>query len=172
MSARQLIEIGTYLIRDHIKANISTALADIRVDRADAKVSTEPPQSQSYFFYPKAKGYKTPAIFIIGDAIDFNQETYQANFVRGAARFNVTALVEDRMAELVTIKAWRYQAALHAILDQANLVDANSKLKIFVRVSNVELSPLYSDTVDENSPKAVFRKEAVLALTVEHCENF
>jgi hypothetical protein len=76
------------------------------------------------------------------------------------------------MAELVTIKAWRYQAALHAILDQANLVDANSKLKIFVRVSNVELSPLYSDTVDENSPKAVFRKEAVLALTVEHCENF
>jgi hypothetical protein len=172
MSARQLLEIGTYLIRDKIKSDIVTALAEVRTDRDDKKVSTEPPLTQSYFFYPKARAYKTPAVFIIGDSIDFRQEAYQANFVRGAARFNVTIVVEDRMAELVTIKAWRYQAALHAILDQANLIDPDSKLKVFVRVSNVELSPLYSDTEDESSPRALFRKEAVLALTVEHCENF
>jgi hypothetical protein len=72
MSVHYLAETAVNEIQSLIKDNISDVLAALRTDRGDAKVSTEPPQS--YFFYEEAKGYRTPAVFIIARNIDFQKE--------------------------------------------------------------------------------------------------
>lgn len=169
MNARKLLEGDVDLILTHIKTNIAAALADVRADRTDPIVTTEPPKS--YFIYPMAVGYKTPAVFVIGDSMQFMQPN-GPNFIKALSSINVTVLIEDRTAERLTIKAFRYMAALHEVLEQTNLQTADNKLKIVCKVTRAENSPLYSTKEDESAPDNVFRKEVSLFLEVDHWENF
>lgn len=162
-----MIEKDVDLILEYVQANLPAALAAVRAQRADKLVTTENPQS--YFIYPKARGYKTPAVFVIGEAMDFNQEGFGSNFVPAVSTVNVSVLVEDRNADLLTRKVYRYLSALHEVLEQATLQSSDDEVKIFVRVSRSQISPLYSNSDKES--ETVFRKEAALYLTVEHREN-
>lgn len=168
MTGRQLIETDIDLIETQIKSNIATALADVRTQRADPTVSTEPPNG--YYIYEKSQAYRCPAVFIIGDRIDFKKLEKQANFIDAVSRINVTVLIEDKDAERLTIKAWRYQAALHEVLDQVQLTSADSRVKITIVVMNASFSPLYSLTQDPTAANAIFRKEVVLECDVHHYE--
>jgi hypothetical protein len=171
MGARKLLEGDVDLILAHIKANISAALAAIRADRADAAVTTEPPPKDAYFTYPRAVGYQTPAVFVVGDSMAFLQES-GPNFIKAISSVNVTVLIEDRTASRLVIKSYRYMCALHELLEQTTLITADEKLKIVCKVTRAENSPLYSTSEDESAVENVFRKEVSLFLDVEHWENF
>ncbi len=168
MIGRQLVETDIMLMKAYMKANMPQALADVRTQRADKLVTTEPPTD--YYIYPKAQGYRTPCVFIIPERIDFKKTERQANFIDGITRVNVTVLIEDRDAERLYIKAWRYQAALQGILDGTQLTSADQRVKITIVVMNAAFSPLYSTSQDPSAPNAVFRKEVSLECDVYHYE--
>lgn len=168
MSVSYLAETAVREIQSLIKAEIAAVLADLRADRGDSKVSTEPPQS--YFIYEEAKGYKTPAVFVIARSIDFQQEQLMGNHVTANIDVGVTVLVEDQDKEKLAIKSWRYQAALHSILDQAIIVVAGNKAKLFCRVRLANFSPVFVKT-QATGTASVFRKEVSLTVEVQQREG-
>lgn len=169
MASYRLTEITVNLIIAHLKANMPTALATLRTDRADSRVTTEPPTS--YFIYPRAKGYRPPAVFVIAEETDFRLEETGPNFVNATDIIHVAVLVEDKDRESLTIKAWRYQAALAKLLNLTDLVSADTTVKCVTKILRNTFSPEYTNARDENAADAVFRKEVVLELEVEHYEK-
>lgn len=168
-SPRAVME-GTVLpIVEYIKANIEMGLAGVREERPDGKVSTEIPKD--YFIYEMAIGYKVPAVFVIGDTIDFRLDRGQ-NFINAMVTVYVSVLVDDRNAELLAYKMWRYQDALHAILDQAELYDQKKEIKNVIKVTKAEFSNTFQPKAQTpGTEKNPFRKEVMLTLEVEHWEK-
>lgn len=165
---RHLIETAVDLIVDKLEADLPVALQDIRVNRADNLVTMEPPRD--YYIYPKSLGYRTPAVFVIGDRIDFLKNEKQANFIDATCRVNISVLVEDKDAERLMKKSYRYQAAVHQVLDQAVLLSADGQAKMTVVIMNASFSGLYS-TLKENDPQSVFRQEIALECDVQNYEQ-
>jgi hypothetical protein len=165
---RHLIETAVDLITGKLKTDLPTALQDIRVNRADNLVTMEPPRD--YYIYPKSLGYRTPAVFVIGDRIDFLKNEKQANFIDATCRVNISVLVEDKDAERLMRKSYRYQAAIHQVLDQAVLLSADQQAKMTVVIMNASFSGLYS-TLKENDPQSVFRQEIALECDVQNYEQ-
>lgn len=162
-SPRQVMEGTVIPIRDFIKANIAQALADVRTDHGDGKVTTEPPKS--YYIYDNIVGYTTPAVVITGDRISFKLDRGQ-NFIAATCTVYVSILVEDRTSELLTYKTWRYADAMHAVLDQAQIEVEN--IKNVVKVIEIEYSNTFQNKTQREFP---FAKEVMLTLEVEHLEK-
>ena len=162
MATRHLVETVVDLIEEKLKAELPAALADIRINRNDNFVTMEAPRD--YFIYPRAMAYRTPAVFLIGDRIDFQKREKGANHINCNIRVNITVVIEDKDAERLTTKAYRYQAALHQVLDQTQLTTVDEKQKTVVVISTATFSPLYSNMDDPTAVNAVFRKEVGLEL--------
>lgn len=166
MAKPRMIMEGTVLpIRDLIRSKISDALLNVRTDRGDGKVTTEPPVE--YFIYDKAIAYKTPAVFVLGDDVDFSLSRGQ-NFIAARITVYVSVIVEDRNADLLTLKCWRYQDALHEVLDQAVIELPEENIKNFLKVIKAEYSNTFQTKSQVQGP---FRKEVMLTLQVEHMEE-
>ena len=165
MSAQSVAESVVTSIIDYLKVNISTALSEVRVDRDDARVSTEVPVN--YFIYEKAAGYKTPAVFVIADSIDFRLDR-GPNSINAELRVIISCLLEDKIAESLTYKSYRYSDALHKTLDRLHIVDDTAKRKSIVKVQKIDYS-LVQQT--KSSQESVFRKEVMLTCLVEHYEG-
>jgi hypothetical protein len=168
MNSYKLTEIGVNLIEQHIKANIATALADVRTDRADARVTTEVPKS--YFQFERARGYDSPAVFTIAEGFDFRHKDGW-NYIYGLHDIKVAVLVEDLDRYKLTVKAWRYQAALTKILTQAILQTPDESVKLVVKVLRNTFSGIFSEAADTENKMSVFHKEVVCELEVEHYEQ-
>lgn len=166
---RQLVETDINLIIQQIKDNIASALIDVMIERDNNVVTYEPPND--YFIYPKAKGYRCPVVFVIADRTDFRKDQVKANYISAVNKIVLSVLVEDKDAERIYKKAYRYQAALHACVDQVVLTSADEAVKITIVVMGASFSPLMSNTQDPNDPATVFRKEVVLELDVHHYES-
>jgi hypothetical protein len=168
MSARHLTEWAVDLVTKQIQGNIQLALVDVNLVLTTDPVNPAPVMSfeppRDYYTYPKAMGYRTPACFVIADRIDFQKREKGANHINANIRLNVSILVEDKDADRITRKAYRYQAALQEVLDQVQLVSTDGALKIVVVVQNAAFSPLYSNTDDPTAPGTVYRKEVSLEL--------
>jgi hypothetical protein len=169
MSARHLTEWAVNLVTEQIQNNIESALADVNSAlnnnqplMGDPVLSYEAPRG--YYIYPRAIGYRTPACFVIADRIDFQKREKGANHINANVRLNVSILIEDKDAERITRKAYRYQSALQTVLDQVQLLSGDGALKIVVVVQNAAFSPLYSNTEEPNAPGSVYRKEVSLEL--------
>lgn len=169
MTIPLLAEGDVTLITAFIKANIASSLADVRQYWSDSAVTTEPPQS--YFTYPKPAGYKLPAVFVIHQDMDFRIQEKKSNHINAKSQIDVSVLVEDKDSDSLTRKAWRYQQALHALLDQAPIVSSDGRLKLHVVVYRHTFSPHWTNE-DAGPGEAQFRKEVVLECQVEHLENF
>jgi hypothetical protein len=150
-----------------IKGNIAASLAEIRTNRNDPVVTTEPPKS--YFIFDGAHTYQCPAVFVVVDSMDIPEPQTGANFVNAILRMFVSAVIEDREADKLTIKSERYQAALFDILHWKFLEDMANNLKIWVRVVRLEFSPLYTKKRGEEYGE--FRKEVALELEIKHWES-
>ena len=168
MASFKLTEIGVQLIETHIKTNIAAALADVRTDRADARVTTEVPKS--YFRFARARGYDSPAVFVIAEGFDF-RATEGWNYVYGTHDIKVAVLVEDRDRYNLTTKAWRYQAALTKLLDQTTLQSGDGSVKIVSKILRNTFSGIFSEAADTENPMTVFHKEVICELEVEHYEQ-
>ena len=166
--ARQLVEDTLSLIVTELKSSMPAALSDIRTNRADAKVTTEPPRD--YFIYETAKGYKTPAVFVVPRDIDFMREQRGSNFISSIVRIYVAALIEDIKEENLTIKSYRYQAALHQVLEQLRLDDVGNDVSILVIVKRAGFSGI-EGRKNPATNEDIFRREVVLECDVEHWEK-
>lgn len=168
MGAYKGPEIATQLIQEHIKATIATNLANVRTDRTDAQVTTEPPRE--YFIYPTELVYTPPAIFTIFESMKISNSLSDGNHINAKDNLTVACVVQDRLLNLLTIKTWRYQAALMQCLHQAILTNSDSSLKLFIRVDEC----VFSEPValkGKTGTDQVFRKEVGLRLIVDHIEN-
>ena len=168
-SSRETVEIATDLILKEIKSNIEAALVDVRADRSDPSVSTEAPRS--YYIYAGALSYQAPAVFVICDTIDF-QKDEGANHLNSRMEFKVAVVVEDYDMVKLTKKAWRYQAALHKILDQTQLLSDSGKEKLTLVIEFASFSPEFTDSGAPGNERMMYRKEIMLEVTVRHFEGF
>lgn len=170
MGAYRLAEIAVNMIEAQIRSNIAAALAAVRVQRGDAKVTTEPPNE--YFQYETAQVYRAPAVFTIIKGQDFRNQAQGANHINALNDMVIAVVVEDRVERLVTTKAFRYQAALTALLHEVSLTSGDGAVRLFSRVQNSEFAATISYLKDPQASDSVFRKEVSLRLQVEHIENF
>ena len=165
--ALNLTEVTRTMILNRLKANLPAALNAVDADRSDYKVTT--PDPKDYFIYENAQAYRTPAVFLIANNFNFNKREKGANYIAGVIEFTCAAVIEERIADLLTIKADRYQAALHETLDEETLVSSDNEVKAYILVTSASYSPVY--TPDSSSYQGAFRKEVVLTLEVEHYEK-
>lgn len=163
----QLVEKASQMIKNCIETNIAAALQLVRNDHTDQLVNTNPPQA--YFFYETSKALRTPAVFIIADSMDFKLEERMANHINAETFFKISVVIEDRAEDYLTIKAWRYQAALHHVLNQTEIEDTTANVKIVITVREARFSPVFTDSGTQPNN---FRKEVSLDCKVEHYENF
>ena len=167
--ARHLVETAVNLIQAKIKADIAGALSDIRINRGDALVTTEQPQS--YFITESAQGFRAPAIFIIPEEMNMSLDR-GANHINAAIKINITVVVEDRDTTRLAIKAWRYQAALDQVLQLQSLTSADLAVTIKTKVDTALFGQIYTASQEAGNTQGVFRKEVSLSLTVEHYEGY
>lgn len=172
MAVRNLSEITRRLILAQIKSKLPQALADVRTQRADPTVSTEPPQSDAYYDCDPSTDFRAPAIFAIVERIDFRKRDRGANHVNCSVDMHINVVVEDRTRTLCVKKAERYQAALHNILDQTRIEDPSDNVLLTIIVNEALFSPEYSPGAGTNAPQGMFRKEVALICGVEHYESF
>lgn len=176
MSAPLLLEADEQLITDYIKANIASALTDVRAEHPvgttpyDRQVNVILPQD--YFNFEKAIGYKLPCVFVIGKTFNSRQSDRGANFIAGLSTIEVSVVVEDRTDLACNTQALRYSSAIYGILEQANLSTADGRVKCFVRVARVENSDLFTNSEDKSRSENRFRKELGFYLDVDHSENY
>jgi hypothetical protein len=168
MSAYFGAEIATDLIQEQIKSTIATNLSNVRTDRNDGLVTTESPRE--YFIYPHANVYRAPAIFTIFENQKILNKTSDGNFLNAIDYVTVVAVVEDRLERLLTIKSFRYQAALMQSLHLVSLTNSNSTLRLFSKVDSCEFSAIVNLT-GKKGQDALFQKEMGLRLIVDHIEN-
>ena len=165
-----LVESDVYLIKDYLRANMAQALLDVATAHPTYPVvAVDPPAD--YFIYTNARAYRTPAVFIIPERMDMKKRERGQNHINAETRLNISVVIEDKDAERIFLKAYRYQAALVGLLDQASLTSVDGKVKLVVVIENAPFSPLYSDAKDLNDPRAMFRKEVSLELAVQHYET-
>jgi hypothetical protein len=166
--ARYLMEGAVDLIESYIQTNLPGALDAQSAYYTDG-INLENPRE--YFIYPKSKGLQPPCVFVIGDALDFKISENKSNFVNGEDRINVSIVAEDTDETRLTRKVYRYQAALHQVLDEAEIISLDSQLKIVVVVYNAAFSDIYmrKETTGDGGN---FRKEVSLQCRVAHFENF
>jgi hypothetical protein len=170
-SPRLLTEAAIFMIQDRIKSEITLALSKVRTYYHDGQVTTESPSNESYFIYPKAQGYRCPAIYVEDAGFDFRQGETKANFVNAKASINVSFKVEDKDQYKLTLKCFRYISAMHQILEQANIVNADKSVKLVVQVKSVKPGPMYTLTESEPDSTAQFFKEYVFYCDVDFYEN-
>jgi hypothetical protein len=162
------IELAVDLVEAQIKANIATALQNVRAQRENPIVTTEPPRE--YFQYAEpAHVYRAPGVFTVAQDMDFRESLGQ-NHLNSSDRIMVAVVVEDRKKQLLVKKAYRYQAALMQCLHHVTLTTADGTLRLFSRVKRCQFSGIIN-LKDEKAPDAIFRQEMSLQLTVEHVEN-
>lgn len=169
----QLVERDVRLLADYLRSNLPAQLQMASSywtsQSSYPNVTVEPPND--YFIYPRAQAYRAPAVFIIPERQDFKKRERQANFIDSETRINISVVIEDKDSVSLTYKAYRYQAAMVGVLDQAVLTSADNKVKITVVVANAQFSPLYSSEKDPQASGAVFRKEVWLECDVQHYES-
>lgn len=172
MSARNLAEGATMLILSTIQSSIGSALDSVATyftgSGPGQGVTLENPKS--YFFYEKPQGYDLPAVFVIPTDMDFAIDRNKSNFINAQTKYKVSVLVEDQDLDRLTIKAWRYQSALHSVLDETSITSSDSSLALKCVVYNATFSPAWTEKAD--GLNGSFRKEVVLECQVTHLENF
>lgn len=169
MSSHQLTEIQIRLLDAHLQANLPASLMAVDASRSDQNVSTEPPST--YLWYPKAQGYVCPALFILAEDLPF-ELSEGPNFIKAKCRVVLEVVLEERNRQWLTIRCWRYQAAMSSILVNLELTSSDKLVKLKVKQIAHKFSAMYSNVQNDESDDAAFRKSVVVELEVEHYENF
>ncbi len=169
MNAPNISESTATLIETHIRDNIEAALTDVNTERGDNIVNLPP--IKKFYIAEKKILIELPALFTIVKDSDFRLREKNPNHINAAIAVDVSLVVEERDSDRLTIKSWRYQDALFSVLDQAQLVDSNSDVKLVVKVMRASYSPTYEPDQGEASATGVFRKEVMLELEVDHFER-
>jgi len=156
-----LVETSLVMIRDEIMSSISTHLAAVRALRTGDEVAT-PPLTKVYLF-EKPVGPLAPFGVLICPRAEWPPE----NFVKGKLEVYASVVVEETDKERLVFKAWRYQAAMYALLHRLRLTSVDGSATMTALVTEAAFSPEYQNSEKEN----VFRREVMLKLEVNHWEK-
>lgn len=165
-STRGLTETDLKLIRDRIQDKIEDALLRV-FDNSDGRSLLETPKD--YFFIEQNNIYATPAVFIVPTNMDFLKTEKGANHINAVLNIRLGIVNQDRDVNLLALKSFRFQAAMHEILDGVSLTGDGGDVKIVIKVMSAEYSPVFTQ---ETAKTAVndFRQEVSLLLEVNHFE--
>ncbi len=164
MASQNIVEFTVNAVIAELKAKMPTALAAVRTDRNSATVTTEPPVD--YFIYEKIIGYKSPAIVVVAGDVDFRLANGQ-NSISALITTYVSCIVEDRVADNLTVKTYRYSDAIYSVLNRAHLINTQNNSQSIIKITRMD----FSKTVDNKSKvETPFRKEVMLTLEIEHYE--
>jgi len=171
MSANSLTEASVELILAHLRDKIASALTDVRTLNPDNMVTTIPPRA--YLITNVDTGYRTPAVFVLSTSLDFRLDR-GPNHISAVENMVVAVEIQDRNERLLTIKGWRYQAALSKLLHNTPLEDVPNNVKIVTKLVRNSFSAVTEtgDTQTSSLDKGMFKQETVMELEVEHYENF
>jgi hypothetical protein len=154
----------------YLQANLPGVLDVIAAASPETPaVSLETPKS--WFIVEKQQGYALPAVFVMLPTLDFRIKDKASNFINAEGKTVVVLWVEDQDEEALTYKAWRYEQALYATLDQSDIYSADNLLHLKVVVYSAESSGV-EEFVDDQGPGKRFRKALLLRCQVEHLENY
>lgn len=168
MNAPNIAESTSTLIEIQVRDNIEAALTRVNDERADNKVNL--PKVESFFISGRKTLLELPAVFTVVEDINFRLVEKNPNHINAAVIMNVAVVIEERNSDRLTLKAFRYQDALYAVLNGAQLVDLNSDVKLVVKVMRASYSPVY-DAEEQGGASGNFRKEVVLELEVDHFQR-
>jgi hypothetical protein len=166
--ARQIVEKASNLIIAEIQSKFPEVAAQLRSEYNQPRVDTQ--AFKEYFISDRFRAFRAPACFVVvgDDGVDFQKDLKGANHVNARIRFNVSAVIEAKDEDLLTLGVYQYQAILHKILDQTNLTEQNGRLKISIVVNRATFSPLYQP---RDATQGFFRKECVLECDVYSFEG-
>ena len=162
----QLAEGASNLLVSFIQQNISGALDVVGANVGIPQVMLDNPKS--YFIYEQPQAYECPAVFVVIDEQDFKVQERKPNSINAEDVFNISVVVEDQDADLLTYKAWRYQSALFNILNLATITASDSSLVLKCVVYRAKFSQVYSQKQEGGK----FRKEIMLECRIAHFEKF
>lgn len=169
-ASHKLVETDLELIKNYLQANMPQALLDVSVDHDGDQIAALPTPKE-YFTYEMAHGFRLPAIFIVPSSMDFRLDQKQANFIDASSIINVTVVIEDSKEQNLSYGAYRYQSAVHKLLQGVNLSNEDGTVAIFVKVQRARFSQMYTDAQAKNTPTGVFKKEIYFECDVEHYER-
>lgn len=170
MSAPKLAEGQVTLLISYIQTNIGAALDSVASGLGATRPNVSLENPKSYFIFERPQGYELPAVFVMLPDLDFRIKDMKANFINAEGKLAVVVWVEDQDEEKLTYKAWRYQSALYSVLDQADIVSSDQKLKLKPVVYHTEVSNTQEYATDQGQG-ARFRKAVLLRCNVEHLET-
>jgi hypothetical protein len=165
MSSQQIMDGTVNPIIDYIKANVVTAVNEYNLTRPDSRVNITP--FVDYLIYEKALDLRTPMLFVIGRNVEYLQNRGQ-NFIAAKVGVQISAVFQERGAELLTLAGWRYNNVLHKILDRAHIANSTNTVRNIVKVVSSEFGNAVQIKGQTDSP---FRSEVMLTLEVEHLES-
>lgn len=168
MSVRKLSQGTINLLYDQISSAMPAALDAVV---ADSFMETVPKMSleniKKIYVHPTGKALLVPAIFLLIEDFDFRIREMQANCVNAVAKVTASLVLEDQDERTLMYKSWRYESALHSVLDHVTMVSSDNKLKCVSVVYNVSPQPVV--LLDKSGG---FRKETVFKLNVDHIEQY
>lgn len=174
--AHRLVEADVRLITDFLRTNLPAELLAVATMWADG-VSIPAPASGSYFPHDiPVTGLKPPCVAVVADEGDFRLGEAEANFICARFRINVAAVVQEKEAPRLSYAAYRYQAALHNLLQGKPItgypdVALEPTVKIICKVERCSFSRMYFSGQNPADPQGVFQKEVLLEVDVEHYEK-
>ncbi len=172
LTARHLVVPAMDMLVAEVKSELPAALTLVRDERntvINRGLPTPIPTTDSYYIAKKYNAYRTPALFFEAEEIDFRKNR-GANFLDGTMRIFVAAIVSAQNNDDVNRIAWRYQAALSAILDNLHLTNSDNTFKIIVIVQRAQFSESYSDSTEPGNMAERWRKGVLLECDVEFYE--
>lgn len=166
-----LYEVAATQIRDLIQANLQGALDAVATVQTDGIVPLR--DAYRYYLYEEANPEKYPACYILTDSFDYRLADKKANHINALGRIRVGMILEDYKSDRLQLAAYRNAAALHKVLNGAQLDYtfgmAGVTVRNIIKVVNTSFSEVFKNDANQGQDSA-YRKEFVHNLEVEHYE--
>ncbi len=148
-----------------IQSNIKAALDAVAAYRNDpTNVLQEP---QSYFIHDQAINLKCPAVYLLADDVDFQNEKGQ-NFIDAKQQLQVSIVFEAKDMDHCVRGLYRYVDAMFNVLDHWGIESADERSKNVLILSHVSYSGLQNKSDQQQN---IFRKEAMMMFNVNHWQK-
>ncbi len=162
-----LIEPSVDLILTLLKSRLPAELANVRaVANQTTNLGLATPPPKQFFWSKNLKALDPPTVYVIPQSIDFKKDR-GTNHVNATASFEVAVVCEAQTTQDVSRMCWRYQAALHKILDQARLTSADSALTLTCIPKGGEFGEEFDPSDKPGKASGVFRKGVLIRMDVE-----
>lgn len=153
-----LVERAVDLTIARLRADLNGKISLVRADYADT-IPLESVPASNYFIAEAYDPVVTPSVFVVADKtvhdLEYQQDAAQIHHML------VSVIVQERDAQRLTRKAWRFARALWLALHDAGDDDMRTL------VDSLDYGPTWAGRGDARD----FKKDATLRIRALHFEN-